>query len=90
MIRKDGGCCVNFLFFFFCFATLLSEVNESRTWVIAFLSPPFLDLRLPLVLTFFASEDRVHKLQSPKLKDILDSVNCKPNSPMEDSTASSI
>ena len=35
-------------------------------------------IRLPLVLTFFASEDRVHKLQSDKLKGIVDSVLFEP------------
>jgi hypothetical protein len=44
--------------------------------LISFLTVPY--LRLPLVLTFFASEDRVHKLQSPKLKGILDSCLFEP------------
>ena len=35
-------------------------------------------MRLPLVWTFFASEDRVHKLQSSKLQAILDSVTFEP------------
>ena len=38
--------------------------------LISFLTVPY--IRLPLVLTFFASEDRVHKLQSDKLKGIVD------------------
>jgi len=44
--------------------------------LISFLTVPY--LRLPLVLAFFASDDRVHKLQSPKLKGILDSVVFEP------------
>jgi hypothetical protein len=35
-------------------------------------------MRLPLVLTFFATEDRIHKLQSPELRLILDSVMFEP------------
>lgn len=42
----------------------------------SFLTVPY--LRLPLCLTFFASEDRVHKLQSPKLRAILDAVLFEP------------
>jgi len=44
--------------------------------LISFLTAPY--IRLPLVLAFFASDDRVHKLQSPKLKGILDSVLFEP------------
>ena len=44
--------------------------------LLSFLTVPY--LRLPLVLTFFASDDRVHKLQSSKLKGILDSVLFEP------------
>jgi hypothetical protein len=44
--------------------------------LISYLTVPY--LRLPLVLAFFASDDRVHKLQSPKLKGILDSVLFEP------------
>ena len=40
--------------------------------LISFLTVPY--LRVPLVLTFFATEDRVHKLQSKKLRGILDAV----------------
>ena len=35
-------------------------------------------LRVPLVLSFFATEDRIHKLQSAKLRGILDSVLFEP------------
>ena len=44
--------------------------------LLSFLTVPY--LRLPLVWTFFASEDRVHKLQSSKLQSILDSVTFEP------------
>lgn len=44
--------------------------------LISFLTVPY--LRLPLVLTFFASDDRLHKLQSHKLRNILDSVMFEP------------
>jgi hypothetical protein len=44
--------------------------------LLSFLTVPY--LRLPLVCTFFASEDRVHKLQSSKLRAILDSVIFEP------------
>ena len=44
--------------------------------LISFLTVPY--IRLPLVLTFFASDDRVHKLQSQKLRDLLDSLLFEP------------
>ena len=44
--------------------------------LLSFLTVPY--MRLPLVWTFFASEDRVHKLQSSKLQAILDSVTFEP------------
>lgn len=44
--------------------------------LISFLTVPY--IRLPLVLTFFASDDRVHKLQSLKLRNILDSLLFEP------------
>jgi hypothetical protein len=44
--------------------------------LISYLTVPY--LRLPLVLTFFASDDRLHKLQSRKLRAILDSVLFEP------------
>jgi uncharacterized membrane protein YgcG len=44
--------------------------------LLSFLTAPY--LRLPVVLTFFATDDRVHKLISPELRDILDSVLFEP------------
>lgn len=44
--------------------------------LLSYLTVPY--LRLPLVLTFFSTEDRVHKLESIKLRDILDSVLFEP------------
>lgn len=44
--------------------------------LISFLTVPY--IRLPLVLTFFASDDRVHKLQSKKLRGLLDSLLFEP------------
>jgi len=44
--------------------------------LLSFLTVPY--LRLPLVLNFFATDDRVHKLALPKLRDILDSVVFEP------------
>ena len=45
--------------------------------LISYLTVPY--IRLPLVLTFFATEDRIHKLQSPELRQILDSVLFEPS-----------
>lgn len=42
----------------------------------SYLTVPY--IRLPLLLAFFSSEDRVHKLQSPQLRNILDSVLFEP------------
>lgn len=44
--------------------------------LISYLTVPY--LRLPLVLTFFATDDRLHKLTSHKLRGILDSVLFEP------------
>eukprot|EP00750_Incisomonas_marina_P014138 INCI17609.11.p1 GENE.INCI17609.11~~INCI17609.11.p1 ORF type:complete len:5029 (+),score=1065.32 INCI17609.11:298-15384(+) len=44
--------------------------------LISYLTVPY--LRLPLVVTFFSTDDRVHKLESEKLRDILDSVLFEP------------
>ena len=44
--------------------------------LLSFLTVPY--IRVPLVLTFFASEDRVHKLSSSKLRAVLDSVLFEP------------
>ena len=44
--------------------------------LLSYLTVPY--LRVPLVLTFFASNDRVHKLGSKKLRRILDSVLFEP------------
>ena len=44
--------------------------------LLSFLTVPY--IRMPLVLNFFAAEDRVHKLASSKLRAILDSVLFEP------------
>jgi hypothetical protein len=44
--------------------------------LISYLTVPY--MRLPLILSFFASEDRIHKLQSPEIRLILDSVMFEP------------
>ena len=44
--------------------------------LISYLTVPY--LRVPLVVTFFSTDDRVHKLESKKLRDILDSVLFEP------------
>ena len=44
--------------------------------LISYLTVPY--LRLPLVVTFFSTDDRVHKLESEKLRFILDSVLFEP------------
>ena len=45
--------------------------------LLSYLTVPY--MRLPLLLTFFATEDRVHKLQSQDLRSILDSVMFEPS-----------
>ena len=44
--------------------------------LISYLTVPY--MRLPLILSFFASDDRIHKLQSKALRLILDSVLFEP------------
>jgi hypothetical protein len=44
--------------------------------LLSYLTVPY--LRLPLILTFFSTEDRIHKLQSAELREILDSVLFEP------------
>ena len=44
--------------------------------LISFLTVPY--MRLPLVLTFFSTNDRVHKLESSTLQEILDGVLFEP------------
>ncbi|KAJ1420484.1 hypothetical protein B484DRAFT_433531, partial [Ochromonadaceae sp. CCMP2298] len=44
--------------------------------LLSFLTVPY--MRVPLVLAFFSTEDRIHKLQSPELRLILDSVLFEP------------
>lgn len=44
--------------------------------MISYLTVPY--MRLPLLITFFSSEDRIHKLQSKELRSILDSVMFEP------------
>lgn len=44
--------------------------------LISFMTVPY--MRIPLILSFFASDDRIHKLQSAELRLILDSVLFEP------------
>uniref|UniRef100_A0A6S8D826 ubiquitinyl hydrolase 1 n=1 Tax=Aureoumbra lagunensis TaxID=44058 RepID=A0A6S8D826_9STRA len=44
--------------------------------LLSYMTVPY--IRLPLVLTFFASDDRVHKLESPALRGVLDAVFFEP------------
>jgi thiol-disulfide isomerase/thioredoxin len=44
--------------------------------LISYMTVPY--LRVPLILSFFASDDRIHKLQSEDLRKILDSVLFEP------------
>ena len=44
--------------------------------LISYLTVPY--MRIPLLMAFFASDDRIHKLQSPELRLILDSVLFEP------------
>lgn len=44
--------------------------------LISYLTVPY--LRLPLTLTFFSTEDRIHCLKSQQLRDVLDSVMFEP------------
>ena len=45
---------------------------------LSYLTVPY--MRLPLCLTFFATEDRIHALRSEKLREVLDSVLFEPGS----------
>ena len=44
--------------------------------LLSFLPEPY--LRIPLVLSFFATEDRIHSLKQPQLRGILDAVLWEP------------
>ena len=44
--------------------------------LLSYLTAPY--LRVPLVVSFFASDDRVHSLQAPKLQALLDAVLFQP------------
>ena len=44
--------------------------------LLGYLTVPY--LRIPLVVSFFASEDRIHVLQAPKLQALLDAVLFEP------------
>ena len=44
--------------------------------LLSFLTEPY--LRIPLVLSFFATEDRIHSLKQPQLRGILDAVLWEP------------
>lgn len=45
--------------------------------LISYLTVPY--MRIPLILTFFASDDRIHKLRSVHLRQIFDSVMFEPS-----------
>merc|ERR1711965_1028902 len=44
--------------------------------LLSYLTAPY--LRIPLVVSFFASDERVHALQAPKLQRLLDAVLFQP------------
>ena len=44
--------------------------------LLSYLTVPY--IRIPLVLTFFTTNDRIHKLALVKLRDMLDSVMFEP------------
>lgn len=44
--------------------------------LISYLTVPY--IRLPLILSFFSTEDRIHALKSKQLRDVLDSVLFEP------------
>ena len=44
--------------------------------LLSYLTVPY--LRIPLVASFFASDDRIHSLQAPKLQKLLDAVLFEP------------
>lgn len=44
--------------------------------LLSFLTEPY--LRVPLVLSFFATEDRIHSLKQPKLRELLDAALWEP------------
>jgi len=52
-------------------------LNEQDTeLLISYLTAPY--IRIPLVLTFFATEDRIHSLRNERLQKVLDSVLFEP------------
>ena len=56
--------------------------------LLSYLTVPY--LRIPLVVSFFASDDRIHSLQSPKLQALLDAALFEPGNHLPlDSPASS-
>ena len=59
--------------------SILSQRDSEL--LITFLTVPY--LRMPLVLNFFASNDRIHKLCSAKLQGILDAVLFEPHTCLE-------
>ena len=52
------------------------DIFYESELLLSYLTVPY--IRLPLVLTFFASEERLHKLQSKSLRQILDAVLFEP------------
>lgn len=56
------------------FGQILNQRDSEL--LISYLTVPY--MRLPLLITFFSSEDRIHKLQCAELRQILDSVMFEP------------
>ena len=54
----------------------LSFTLKDSELLISYLTVPY--LRIPLVLSLFATEDRLHSLRSPELQALLDSVLFEP------------
>jgi hypothetical protein len=53
-----------------------SLTASDSEMLLSFLTEPY--LRVPLVLSFFATEDRIHALKQPQLRDLLDAVLWEP------------
>ena len=53
-----------------------SITTSDSELLLSYLTEPY--LRIPLVIQFFATEDRIHSLKSPELRELLDSVLFEP------------
>ena len=56
--------------------------------LLSFLTVPY--LRIPLVVSFFASDDRIHSLQAPKLQQLLDAALFEPGEHLHASLADEV